>query len=380
MVAQLRPVDFLSAATSSLELAVVVPVLNEHDNIEPLLTRLSFVLAGIQWEAIFVDDGSTDGTPELIESIGRGDRRVRLIRRFGRRGLSSAVVEGFLSSVAPVLAVMDGDMQHDETLLPSLYEAITQQGQDLAIGTRYTAGGSIGNWSVARSRISRWATWIARPVIRTPLSDPMSGFFMIRRETLLEAVPNLSAIGYKILLDIVASSPRPLRFTELPYVFRSRVAGTSKLDAMIVVEYIELLLDKIVGRIVPVRLILFSVVGLFGATVHFSTLWATTTWASMKFIEAQSIAVAVAMTFNYVLNNRFTYRDQRLRGWAWWRGYVSFVLACSVGALANVGVGAFIFDVMGHSLWMGGLAGVMVGTVWNYAATRWLTWTRRRPS
>jgi dolichol-phosphate mannosyltransferase len=368
---------FQEALVRPLELAVVIPVLNEHDNVGPLLDRLSVVLADREWEAIFVDDGSADGTPQMIEARAEGDRRVRLIRRFGRRGLASAVLEGAFATLAPVIAVIDGDMQHDETVLPRLVDAIAERGVELAVGTRYTDGGGTGDWSPVRVRISRWATRLAAPVMRTPLSDPMSGFFAIKRSVLVEAAPHLSATGYKILLDIVASHPRALTLAELPYTFRTRTAGASKLDSAVALEYVELLLDKLVGRFVPVKFILFSAVGAMGALVHLSMLGLLRQIDQIGFVGAQIAAVIVSMTFNYALNNQLTYRDRRRAGWRWWTGYASFALACSIGAVANVGVGAAIYDATQHNWWLGGLAGIAVGSVWNYVATRWLTWRRR---
>lgn len=369
--------SFQGAITRPLELAVIIPVLNEYDNIEPLLRRLSIVLADREWEAVFVDDGSTDGTPRLIEQLAATDRRIRLIRRFGRRGLSSAVVEGFLSTIAPIVAVIDGDMQHDEAALPRLIDAIAKHGAELAIGTRYSDDGSIGDWSQGRARISRWATKLAAPIMRTPLSDPMSGFFAIRRSTLVEAVPRLSTTGYKILLDIVASHPRRLSLVEIPYTFRNRSTGTSKLDSAVALEYAELLLDKLIGRIIPVKLILFCAVGGLGAIVHLAILGGLQSLAAVSFTHAQTVAVLVAMIFNYAVNNQFTYRDRRLVGWRWLKGYVSFALACSLGAVANVGVASAIYGATHHNWLLGSLAGIAVGSVWNYVATRWLTWRRK---
>ncbi|HEX7854574.1 MAG TPA: glycosyltransferase family 2 protein [Sphingobium sp.] len=371
---QITAETFIARTARPLELAVIVPVLNEHDNIVPLLDRLSLVLADYEWEAIFVDDGSIDGTPALIEDMCRTDRRVRLIRRFGRRGLSSAVVEGFLSSAAPVLAVIDGDMQHDEAILPRLVREISEGRAELAVGTRYDGEGGTGDWSADRVRISRWATRIAAPVMRTRLSDPMSGFFAIRRSTLIEAVPHLSSVGYKILLDIVASHRRTLKLTEIPYIFRARVAGASKLDSIVALQYFELLLDKAIGRYVPVKFLLFAAVGALGAIVHVAML--ALLHDRISFTDAQIVAVLTAMTFNYAINNRFTYRDRRRTGWRWLSGYGAFALACSAGAVANVGIGSAIYGATQHNWWLGGIAGIAVGSVWNYVATRWLIWKK----
>lgn len=366
----------VEAIQRPLELSIVIPTLNEVGNIKPLLKKLGIALAGIEWEAIFVDDGSTDGTPELLTSIAQSDRRVRMVRRIGRRGLSSAVVEGALASTTPIIAVIDADLQHDERILPDLYRAISDQGHELAIGTRYCQGGSTGEWAENRLKISRFATALAAPIMKTRLSDPMSGFFAVRRDVLLEAAPRLSNVGYKILLDLVASLPRPLKVAEVGYTFGTRQHGASKLDEMVALEYVELLLDKTVGRFVPVKLVQFGAVGMLGVGVHLLLLDLALNALGLAFAWSQATAVIGAMTFNFALNNRFTYRDRQLKGLAWIGGLLSFYLVCSLGAVANVGIGSLVYDQF-HGWWIAGIAGAIVGSVWNYVASGWLTWTKR---
>ena len=358
-----------------MALTLVIPTLNEIGNIEPLLGRLALALADVEWEAIFVDDGSRDGTAELVTEIAQADRRIRLIRRVGRRGLSSAVVEGALASTSPVIAVIDADLQHDERILPELYRAIAIDGHELAIGTRYCQGGSTGDWDEGRRTISRFATRLASPIMKTPLTDPMSGFFALRRDVLLDAAPRLSSVGYKVLLDLVASHPRRLKVAEVGYTFGVRTSGASKLDQMVALEYVELLLDKTIGRFVPVKLVQFGVIGMVGVGVHLALLFLLLTM-SAGFAGAQAGAVIGAMTFNFALNNRFTYRDRQLTGLSWVTGLLSFYLVCSLGAVANVGIGSLVYDQY-HGWWIAGIAGAVIGSVWNYVASGWLTWTRR---
>jgi dolichol-phosphate mannosyltransferase len=369
------PHDFAPALVQQpLELSVVVPVMNEHDNVPELIRRLVMALAGIEWEVIFVDDGSTDGTQELVADIARDDRRVRLLQRIGRRGLSSAVIEGMLASTAPVLAVIDGDLQHDETLLPTLFQAV-RAGKDLAVGTRYANGGSVGDWSSSRAWISVQASRLAGLVTRTPLSDPMSGFFAVSRTRLVELAPRLSGIGYKILLDIAASSPTPLAVAEFPYTFRNRQAGESKLDSLVALQYFEMLVEKRLGRWIPLSFIKFSCVGALGLLFHLATLGLLIR-AGAPFDAAQGVAVIGAMTFNFFLNNRFTYSNRRLTGYRLIGGLLSFYLVCGLGAVANVGVGSIVYND-GNDWVLAGVAGAIVGCVWNYVMGGLLTWRKR---
>lgn len=366
---------FTQARLRPLALSVVVPTYNERANVEPLLERLDAALLGIEWEAIFVDDGSSDGTAELVASLAIEQRHIRLIRRVGRRGLSSAVVEGMLASVAPVLGVIDADLQHDEAILPALYRAVADEGCDLAIGTRYAAGGSTGDWAAARARLSGTATRLTTRLLRTDVSDPMSGFFVIRREALMASVPHLSTMGYKILLDIIASAPAPLTVRELPYTFRARTAGESKLDAAILLESALLLFDKLFGRWIPLRFAMFVGVGALGVGVHLIALGLLVDGVGLRFATAQAGASIVAMTGNFILNNRFTYRDRRLSGLGFVRGLISFYLVCGLGMIANVGIGAMIYG-SDHRWWVAGLIGAAIGSVWNYALSSALTWKR----
>jgi len=362
-------------AAKAPELTLVIPTLNERENIAPLLERLDRVLAGTRWEVIFVDDDSRDGTPEQVREISRADPRVRCLHRIGRRGLSTACIEGMLASASPYIAVMDADLQHDESLLPRMLASLRNEPLDLVIGSRYVAGGGIGQWDSTRASMSGLATRLARMICKTEIADPMSGFFMVKREVFEQAVRKLSGQGFKILLDLLASSPLPPRFKELPFEFRQRRYGESKLDTMVVWEFGMLLADKLVGHIVPVRFALFALIGGLGLVVHLAVLWSGLNLAGLSFIAAQAVAVMVAMTSNFFLNNLFTYRDQRLKGLRLIRGLVSFYIICSVGAVANVGLAAFVFNWR-QIWWLAGIAGVIVGSVWNYAVSSVFTWKR----
>ena len=358
-------------------LSIIIPTLNERGNIEPLLALLTEALLEIEWEAIFVDDDSRDGTPEHVRAIARRNPRVRCLQRIGRRGLATACVEGVLACASPYVAVMDADLQHDERLLPEMVGVLESGAADLVIGSRYVAGGGIGDWSSGRARISGMATRLARMICRADIADPLSGFFMCRREVFEAALRRMSGQGFKVLLDLLASSPEPPpRVKELPYSFRERRHGESKLDAMIAWEYGMLLADKLVGRFVPVRFALFGLIGGLGLVVHLATLWFALNLLGVTFAAAQAVATVVAMTSNFALNNQFTYRDQRLRGGALLRGLVIFYLICGVGAVANVGVASYAFT-SSHTWWLAGVAGAVVGSVWNFAMSSVFTWRRR---
>lgn len=361
---------------SSPELSVVIPTFNERENVGEVVKRLDACLRGIHWEVIFVDDDSPDGTARVVREIAGEDYRVRLVHRVGRRGLSSACIEGMLASSSPYLAVMDADLQHDERLLPYMLSVLKDENLDVVIGSRNIEGGGMGNLAADRQNKSQIAARLSNLMLKNELKDPMSGFFAMKKEVLLDSVRNLSGIGFKILLDIFASSPRPLKFKELPYTFRMRRAGESKLDSMVAWEYVMMLLDKTFGRYVPVRFIPFALIGGVGVVVHLAVLWLIYRYLGHTFVSGQIVATLAAMTSNFFLNNTFTYRDRRLIGWGLLRGWISFALACSIGTISNVGVATYLFhgDTVG---WIGSaLSGIIVGAVWNYAVTSVYTWNK----
>lgn len=366
----------IGAAQPAPELTVVVPTYSERDNIAEVVRRLAETLEGVEWEVVFVDDDSPDGTSMVAKSIGSRDGRVRCIRRVGRRGLSGACIEGILSSSAPVVAVMDADLQHDETILPQMLQAI-RSGSDLAVASRYIAGGSA---TEGLSPIRKWgsglATRMANSFIGTQVSDPMSGFFMIRREIVEKHAESLAGEGYKVLMDILWTSGKALKVSEISYRFRERLAGESKLDTLVTFDYLGLLFSKIFGGVLPVRFLMFGAVGVSGIAVHLLTLQYAISILHLPFAWAQFTAVMVAMTWNFVINNRLTYRDARLTGWRWVTGLMMFYLACSIGSIGNVGVASWIYSFHATA-WLAGLAGAVMGAVFNYAISSALIWKRK---
>jgi len=358
------------------ELTVIAPTFNERDNVGPLVEKLAATLQGVRWEVIFVDDDSPDGTADRAREIARLDSRVRCVQRLGRRGLTSACAEAMLASSSPYVAIIDADLQHDETLLPRMLELLRKGDTDVVIGSRYTERNLSEGFSPVRQAMSFIATRLAQTILRASLSDPVSGFFMAKREVFEGSIRNLSGIGNKILVDVFASSKRPLLFKELAYQFKPRVHGESKLDTLTVWEYVVLLADKMFGRFVPIRFLLFSLVGGSGVAVHLATLKLVLTVTAFGFPFAQALATLVAAISNFFLNNWLTYRDRRLHGWSVLTGLISFLLVCSVGAVVNVAFAEQVFQVT-KIWWLAGIAGAAVSSILNYSATALFTWRKK---
>jgi dolichol-phosphate mannosyltransferase len=357
------------------ELAVVCPTYNERENVPIIVDLLREALDGISFELIFVDDNSPDGTAAVARAIGEADRRVRCIRRVGRRGLAGACLEGMLATQARYVAVLDADLQHDEGLLPAMLERLRNGDADLVVASRHIDDGSDASLSGIRSRISRFGNALAQRLLRVRLSDPMSGFFMLRRTVVEDIAPSLSSQGFKLLLDIVATS-RKLRILELPYVFRERRHGASKLDAQIALDFGALLIAKLTGDAVSFRFLMFCAVGLTGVAIHMVALQVAVEMLDLRFGAAQTVATITAIAWNFALNNLLTYRDQRLLGWRFLTGLVRFELVCAVGAVSNIGAASWIY---GHNSdwWLAGLGGALMGAVWNYLVSASFVWRAR---
>jgi len=365
-----------------IDIAVVLPTFNERENVPEVIARLSAALSGLDWELIFVDDDSPDGTAELLTSYALADRRIRLIRRIGRRGLSSACIEGILATPANCIAVMDADLQHDESILPRMLAKLRGEALDIVVATRNADGGSMSEFSARRVLISRLGQRVSRAVFRCELTDPMSGFFLLRRSFFLEVVHGLHGGGFKILLDILATSQRPVRLGEIGYRFRNRVCGESKLDMNVAVEYLFLVLSKFTGGALPTRFVAFALVGALGLIVNLMCLSLLFVGFHLSFPISQAWATLAAMTGNFFLNNQVTWRDRRLRGARMIAGLCSFCLACSFGAWANVSLSANLLH-SGLPWYVAGLAGTVLSAVWNYSVSNLFTWQmpqRRRVS
>jgi dolichol-phosphate mannosyltransferase len=362
----------------SIQLAVVIPTLNERENVGPMFAGLDKALAGIAWEAIFVDDDSPDGTAVVVRELGQRDPRARILQRVGRRGLSSACIEGILSTAAPFIAVSDGDMQHDETVLPRML-ALAQTGSfDIVIGSRNIEGGSMGDFAANRAWLSNMGSRISNFVCKCRVSDPMSGYFLVTQEFFHSVARRLTGTGFKILVDLLASAERPVRVAEVPYHFRARRMGVSKLEVNVELEYLFLLVDKFAGGVIPTRFVVFVLVGSLGFVLHMAVLAALHFESRASFAAAQTIATFTAMTFNFLLNNAVTFRDRQLRGWRMLHGLLVFYAACSLGALVNVSFADFLFNA-GLAWYLAAICGLAITSVWNYAVNTVLTWRRDRP-
>ena len=364
---------------STPTLSIIVPTYQESANIPVLFECVKVALDGLPWEMIVVDDNSPDGTSNVAFALAAKDHRLRCLRRVNRSGLAGAVIEGWMSSSADFVAVIDGDLQHDESVLRVMYQVLAKGAGNLVIGTRLrkASGGSL---SPARQRLSDMGAWFFRRIAGAAVADPMSGFFMIRREIVSRLAPSLSPDGFKILVDVILSAGGELKIIEVPYRFRKRNAGESKLTPLVGIDFLGLVVHHATAGVLPIRFVLFAMVGASGLVVHIVTLSAVLHWfGALTFDSGQLIATVVAMASNFILNNEITYSSYRYRGLGLIEGFAGFALGCSVGAIANIDVASWLYNA-NETWWVAGLAGALLSVVWNYAVSTNLIWRpgRRR--
>lgn len=359
------------------ELSIILPTYNERDNLIPVLQCLAQVLTPIDYEVLIIDDDSPDSTAAMARTIAQLNPRVRVLQRIGRRGLASAVVEGALATSSPYLLVMDADLQHDERIIPAMLKKLQEEDLDVVIGSRNIDGGSMGEFASNRVALSNVGRRLSERICRVHIHDPMSGFFLISREYFHQVVHNLSCVGFKILVDLLASARRPVRVGEVAYTFRNRIHGESKLDIVVGVEYLELVLDKWIHGLVPVSYLLFGVVGSVGVLANLLLVALFIEFFRLPYLQAQALGVMITIALNFLLNNQITFRSAQLRGMRLLQGLGLFYLSCSVGVLVQVAI-ATSLERLNMPWTVATMLGIAVGSVWNYSMAFLFVWHIRR--
>lgn len=365
------------------ELTVIVPTLNESGNVSLLYSKIANTLKGSNFAVLFVDDDSQDGTINEINTLIAKHNNVQLIRRINRRGISSAFIEGVFSSSSKYIAIIDADLQHEESLLSEMLYKLKTQKLDIIIASRFKdlSDRKVVGLSGAREQMSRFGNALCGLVSGAHLTDPLTGFFMIRKPLMDKIIYKLSGVGFKIMLDIFATCKNEkikLRFQEIHMNFRKRNKGKSKLDIVILYEFALLIFDKLFGKFIPIRFVLFLIVGLTGLCIHTAILSALMNFSNASFYISQLISTIIAMTSNFFVNNSFTYRDKRLKGTSQLvKGLLSFYLACSFGAFINVTTANFLYDKKIYWL-LSGVIGSIIGATWNYGISSYFTWGKTK--
>jgi dolichol-phosphate mannosyltransferase len=353
-------------------LSIVIPTYNEGNNITPLVKRIGRALAGYDYEILFVDDNSQDGSAGIVEKLS-SEYPVKIAVRKNERGLASAVVHGILNTDGERVLVMDADLQHPPEVIPSLVKA-AEDGAEVVVGSRYVEGGGCQDWSLFRKLVSRVSTIMAHiflPPTR-PVKDPMSGFFLLDRKVVANA--KLQPRGYKILLEILMEGEFN-RVTEVPFTFVTRDEGESKLNTKQQIEYIRHLysLMKRTGELW--RFIKFCLVGLSGVGVNMGLLWLLTEYAGLVYLLSAAIAVETSIITNFLLNNFFTFRGRNEPGTRpFFQRLLKFNLISLAGLGINIGLLSLFTEVFGIYYLVSNIIAIVIVTLWNYLLNTWWTW------
>ncbi|MGA9659144.1 MAG: glycosyltransferase [Asticcacaulis sp.] len=362
------------------DLSLIICTLNEGTAIRSVINEICDTLAHIHHEIIVVDDNSTDNTAAEVLDVAKSRPNVRLHVRINERGLSSAAIKGWDMAHGKYLGVMDGDGQHDPKAILAMAEIILKGDKDLVCVSRYIGKSETG-LSFFRDLGSRAATLATGLVLRVPLTDPMSGCFMMTRDYYMSARKKLTGVGFKILLDVAASSPIQPRFTEVKASLRQRQGGESKLDIRVVLDLAALLVEKATGGVMKARFVLFAGVGMSGVVVSaivlalFKILFGN---SDAEFGIAQFVAIMVSMTSNFFINNAITFRDKRLKGAAMWAGMFGFYLACAPGAVLNWFIGVALKSMHVEFILAGVVPAFLIGIL-NFWFVKMLAWRAPKP-
>jgi dolichol-phosphate mannosyltransferase len=365
-----------ATACSLPRLTIVLPTFNERANIQPVVSQLLPLASKYDLELLFVDDDSADGTADEIRRIAQQHGCVRLVRRIGRSGLSSAIKEGILDATGDFVVVMDSDGQHEPSAVGHIVEVLQETDSDVVIGSRFHPESQIIGLSQRRERNSSFANAVARfslPHYRL-LTDYMSGFFALRLDRCFAFVRQVDVNGFKFLYELLALSKGRLSIAEVPLSFQPRIRGESKLNLAVVWDLGVSILHTLLFRAGPRRAVSFALVGITGIGIHLLVYALVRHGLGLSFEQAQMIAVVSAASSNYLINNVLTFRALQLRGTSLLLGLLRFLLVASIGMLANVGVSSALYHRMNSRPLLALLAGIAVDFVWKYAASSRFVW------
>lgn len=358
-------------------LSIVLPTYNERDNIQPVLKEIFQLASDYILEILIVDDNSSDGTSDLVKSLAKKDSRIRLIRRVGRFGLSSAIKEGLLNATNDIAVVMDADGQHQPSDALYAVKELINTNSDLVVGSRFIDTSSISGLSNRRAIGSNSANNLARISLSKSyqhLTDYMSGCLALNLKTCLPFILKVNVNGFKFYYEILSLSKGSLKVKEVPLTFKARFHGKSKLDISVVWDFLISLLHTLTFRVLPRRAISFGLVGLSGVLVQLISTKILMYFLFAPFEKALPISVFMAATSNYLINNALTFRSQRLLGFTLLNGLAKFLLVSSLPVIANIGLATAFYNSVYENTFFAQISGIFVVFIWNYVASSRFVW------
>ena len=373
------PISTDNNLATPIKFSLVIPAYNEAKSIQeiiPIICQLLQQTMPGQYELIVVDDNSPDKTWKLAQDLTQKYPQLRVMRRDREKGLSTAVVRGWQAARGKVLGVIDADLQHPPEVLLLLWQEI-EKGADLAIASRNIENGGISDWNIARRFLSRGAQMIGLimlPEVVSRVSDPMSGYFMVRRNTLIDNT--FRPLGYKILIEVLARG-RIRWIGEVGYVFQERNTGVSKVSARQYAEYIQHLLRLRLDLWQIKRFIRFGLSGFGGVFVNMGILYLLRKYIGLGLTRSAILAAEVAIVNNFVWNDLWTFQDvsRNQRGWhKRARRFLKFNLICFSGLILNVLILNLLYNLLGISEYIANLMAIAIVTFWNFWLNLKLSW------
>jgi len=362
----------MNSTAEKYDLSVILPTYNEKENIILILDKIRKVLKDVSYQIIVVDDNSPDGTWEIAQHYAKKHSNIQVIRRLNMKGLSSAILEGFGSSNSKWMVVMDADLQHDEKILVDFVKAF-EDGFEIVVGSRKTAGGSIGEWNFLRRVISWVATRMAFFIIKNNVSDPMSGFFGIQKEIFENSIDKINPRGFKLLLELLAHNPH-VKTHEIGFTFNKRQYGKSKLSTNVIFDYLAALYDLSLGKYLPLRFIKYSIIGFIGLLVYQATIWIGLNLLQVSKYYSLALGIEAAILSNYFFNNFWTFKDYRHRSIHIISGLFSYHLISIAGVIINYSSSVLLIDRFAVNIYVASIIGAVLSTLWNYRMNFQITW------
>ena len=362
------------------DISIILPTYNEAENIEIAINKIYQVLGDRNFEIIVVDDNSPDKTWEIVEKLKTSKDKVKLIRRFEDKGLSTAIFAGMLEAEGSVILVMDSDLQHDEKIIPPLIESIKRDKFEVSIGSRDTEEGGYGDLSTKRKITSFIGRWFAHKFLKVNINDPMSGFFAISKSFFEEVKDHVNPSGFKILIEFIVRKRTP-RVKEIGYKFKRRLYGDIKLNPVIIIEFFLKLIDLRFGWLIPNRFVKFSIVGLSGSLINFFS-FSIASILGLKVLPSVYLGAQIGIFWSYSLNNFFTFSNLRYRGFSFFKGLILYQVVSVIGIVIQLSIVQSIittWEFMAESLttlYFSYLISVCFAALVNYYIHTNYTWNK----
>jgi len=362
------------------EISIILPTLNEEKNIGILLPKIQHILKDYTYEVIVVDDSSTDKTRHIAEEFFAINNNGFVLYRGALSGLSSAIYDGFNIASGNFLIVMDADLQHDEAILPEIINKIATGKYDICIASRNIENGGYGNLILTRKLLSKFGIWLANFILNMKLSDPMSGYFGLSRKLFEEIKHSINPRGFKLLLEILYKS-KNVNIAHIPYNFKVRKFGKTKLTPAIGFEYLLALLDLKLGWVISYRFILFGFVGFIGSCLNFS-FFITFLYFEVPILWSVFYAASLGMIWSFLANNFFTFSEYRYARKKILLGLFFYLFLSLPGIFVQISVTSFLSNLMQGSFYLSDylyfiyLVAVICGAALNYIIHLNITWKK----